>query len=426
MQITKQNNPKVWTPPFKSFSNVNTIVGVGKSSDSDASFSFLDRAYEAGLLMNNTFTFQGVTEDEQYAHLTIGGYNEMDMSTEIDWQNVTTSESAAWMLELSTFSLDGVSLMTPPTPAPADVADGSLADRMAYNETVDYPVMAHFNSGYPFLGVDSAIFDTVNADLKIFRPDVNCGNTPTTANPWGVCYYQDTCDGDIFKGANFTFAFGTNSTFEWPLSSMLVNYTVSSTDYCAIMVQELKQVPFDTDVERHFYFGDIFFKSYVGVFDQESAQIGMAVSSRADPTVTITCPGTSCDPAPEPEPTPPEPTPEPEPTPTPEPEPTPTPEPDPPAPTPTPSDGSSDDHLLWLWIVVGLSVLLLIVLAIAVYYCRKASKKDDLNAIVYAQTPIETDGALIERDIEKSVYSKREKPQISPFADHADIMRETG
>lgn len=271
MQITKQNNPKVWTPPFKSFNNVNSIVGIGKSSSSDASFSFLDRAYEAGLLMNNTFTFQGVTEDEQYAHLTIGGYNEMDMATEVDWQNVTTSESAAWMLEMSTFSIDGISLMTPPVVEPTDVAEGSLADRMASNETVDYTVMAHFNSGYPFLGVDSAIFDTVEADLKLFRPDVDCSNTPTTANPWGVCYYPDTCDSATFKGANFTFAFGTNSTYDWPLSTMLVDYTVSSVDYCAIMVQELKSVPFDTDLERHFYFGDIFFKSYVGVFDQESA-----------------------------------------------------------------------------------------------------------------------------------------------------------
>ena len=64
---------------------MNTIVGIGKSSSSDVSYSFLDRAYEAGLLMNNTFTFQGVSENEKYAHLTIGGYNELDMASEIDW-----------------------------------------------------------------------------------------------------------------------------------------------------------------------------------------------------------------------------------------------------------------------------------------------------------------------------------------------------
>ena len=174
------------------------------------------------------------------------------------------------MLELSTFSLDGTSLMTPPEPVPAptvDVAEGSLADRMASNETVDYPVIAHFNSGYPFLGIDSEIFDIVETDLKLFRPDINCGYTPTTTNPWGVCYYQATCDAATWKGANFTFAFGTNSTFEWPLSSMLVNYTASGSDYCAIMVQELRNMPFNETVERHFYFGDTFFKSYVGVFD---------------------------------------------------------------------------------------------------------------------------------------------------------------
>lgn len=144
---------------------------------------------------------------------------------------------------MSTFSLDGISLMTPP--ATVDVASGSLADRMASNETVDYPVMAHFNSGYPFLGVDSTIFDQVEADLQLFRPDISCSNTISTYNPWGVCNYYDTCDEATWKGANFTFAFGTNSTFEWPLSTMLVNYTVNGYDYCAIMVQEIKNMPFN-------------------------------------------------------------------------------------------------------------------------------------------------------------------------------------
>ena len=166
IQITSQQNPKVWTPPFKSYDNVNTIVGVGKSTDETASYSFLDRAYEAGLLMNNAFTFQGVSVDYEYAHLTIGGYNEADMSSEIDWVDMSTS-SDAWMLELSAFSMDGASLMEPPAtdPVSVDVAEGSLADRMGYNETVTYPVIAHFNSGYPFLGVDENLFDTIEADL---------------------------------------------------------------------------------------------------------------------------------------------------------------------------------------------------------------------------------------------------------------------
>ncbi len=183
-------------------------------------------------------------------------------------------------------------------------------------------------------------------------------------------------------------------------------------------------MPFNETAERHFYFGDTFFKSYVGVFDQESGQMGMAVSSRAPAGVTITCPGTSCDPAPTPEPEPPTPTPEPDP-------PAPTPDPDPPAPTPTPSDGG-DDHLMWLWIVIGLSVLLLIVLAVAVYYCRKAQKKDDLNAIIYAQTPGEATpfkgGNNMERDLEREIYGSQPSGQngMNPFSDHADMMRESG
>ena len=206
---------------------------------------------------------------------------------------------------------------------------------------------------------------------------------------------------------------------------MLIDYTVDSVDYCAVAVQIMPRMPFDETLERHFYFGNTFFKNFVGVFNQTAGQMGMAKSSRAASSVELICPGSSCA---EPEP---EPTPEPEPDPTPEP-PEPTPDPDPtPAPDPTPSD-SGDENLMWLWIVIGLSCLLVIVMAIAVYYCRRAQKSEDLNAILYAQTAggegapmIGHSGDMIAHDIEVDASGKREARK-SHFADHADIMRETG
>ncbi len=165
--------------------------------------------------------------------------------------------------------------------------------------------------------------------------------------------------------------------------------------------------------------------------------MGIAKSSRAADSVVLNCPGDTCkEPEPVPEPTPtPVPGPEPAPEPTPEPEPPePTPTPDPPAPSPTPPD-SSDDTLFWLWIVIGLSSLLVIVVAIAVYYCRRSAKAEELNAIIYSQNTNGGDpqrmleaahsGDMIAQDIEIDASGKREARK-SHFADHADIMRETG
>jgi hypothetical protein len=37
-------------------------------------------------------------------------------------------------------------------------------------------------------------------------------------------------------------------------------------------------MPFDTNKERHFYFGDVFFKNFAGVFDFNQGRLGMALS----------------------------------------------------------------------------------------------------------------------------------------------------
>lgn len=179
---------------------------------------------------------------------------------------------------------------------------------------------------------------------------------------------------------------------------------MSGVDYCAIGIQKITNMPYNETFERNFYFGDFFFKQFVGVFDLENKVMGLAKSVHAEEGTDLICPGTSCEVI----------TPEPEPIPEPEPEPIPpTPTPDPPAPTPTPPDDSSDDHLMWLWIVIGLSALILILLAISMYYFRKSRKQNEFNAMLYAQTPGEK-ADLIGEDVHRT----------SQFQDHEDIMRE--
>lgn len=167
---------------------------------------------------------------------------------------------------------------------------------------------------------------------------------------------------------NLTFAFGTDASFNLPVSSLQIDYTVNSQDYCGIGIQNMKNMKYVWDIatERHFYFGDIFFKQFVGVFDQGNNLLGLAKSNLASTSVEFACAGSACA-----EPSPAPPTPEP-PAPTPDPEPTPDPPtPDPPVPVPVdpvdPEDGG-DDNWMWIWIAIALAILFLIALFLACYY----------------------------------------------------------
>ena len=96
---------------------MNSIIGLGKDTNgSGIAYNFIDRAYEEGLLKYNTYAFQGVTEDEKYAHLTIGGYNAADMDGDIDWYSM--DYETKWKVNITTMTLDSIDLTAAP-PAPA-------------------------------------------------------------------------------------------------------------------------------------------------------------------------------------------------------------------------------------------------------------------------------------------------------------------
>jgi len=184
----------------------------------------------------------------------------------------------------------------------------------------------------------------------LYRPDANCGYN-SESNMWVLCVWEDSCDPTMFGNANWTFAFGSDAAFNLPLSTLLVNYTSGGAAWCALAVQSV-EMPFDMYTERHFYFGDIFYENFAGIFDFNTGKIGMALSKYAPDTVSFDCAGGCVEPEPIPDP------------PTPEPKPVPVPG----------DDSSSDSHLLWLWIVIGLALLILILVLLACYYRKKASR----------------------------------------------------
>jgi len=175
-----------------------------------------------------------------------------------------------------------------PEPTPTDNVDDEFNDGLhkdAVNVDTEFTSYAHFNSGYPFIGVDPYVASLVEEDIKYFRPDVSC-KTSSSKNPWGTCYWPGICQDDIFNGVNLTFAFGTEAEFTLPTSQLMINYTMNSQFYCALAVAEVEDMPTGVDnSERHFWFGDVFFKSFVGVFDIENQKLGMGKSVLAPSTV---------------------------------------------------------------------------------------------------------------------------------------------
>ena len=79
------------------------------------------------------------------------------MSGNIEWFNMTYA--GGWKLNITNITLDHINLMEAP-PAPAEDARYLGADAVTV-----IPSYAHFNSGYPFIGVDEFVGDLIEADL---------------------------------------------------------------------------------------------------------------------------------------------------------------------------------------------------------------------------------------------------------------------
>jgi len=324
------------------------------------------------------------------------------MDGDIEWFNMTEYSSLGWRVPISNMIMDdSVNLLTAPA------SDNDVDDYYLGAEEVSViPSYAHFNTGYPFIGVDENTGEMVESDLQFFRPDITC-KYDVTYNPWNICYYEAACDDNWLPG-NLTFSFGTNmTTFNLPISQLQTNYTVDSgtKTYCSIAIQTLNNMKnvFDITQERHFYFGDIFFKQFVGIFDMANGMLGMAKSRYASsPSVSFTCEGVWCtepkqeeQSTPEP-PTPSDPEPEPQPDP---PEPEPVDPTDPTDPTDPEEGGDSHDDMFWIWIIIGLGILILIAFLFAIYYCMQNQRKGKWAAMQKANSKT-NDGDLIEKDIE--------------------------
>ena len=103
-------------------------------------------------------------DDSKYAHLTIGGYNYQDMAGDIEWFNITeynTDGSTGWRVPISSMFMDrSTNLLTAPT------TDSNADDHyLGADEVTVIPSYAHFNTGYPFIGVDENTGDMIEADL---------------------------------------------------------------------------------------------------------------------------------------------------------------------------------------------------------------------------------------------------------------------
>ena len=91
-------------------------------------------------------------DDTEYAHLTIGGYNYQDIDGNVEWFNMTTSEG--WRVPVTNMTINSdINLLTAPSPTTEDSDDHYLGA----DEVTLITSYGHFNSGYPFIGVDSNV-----------------------------------------------------------------------------------------------------------------------------------------------------------------------------------------------------------------------------------------------------------------------------
>ena len=108
--------------------------------------------------------------------MTIGGYSDQDMNggyEGIEWYenvDVNSVQYDTWMLEITSMNISGTDLLSAPE---SDDSVDSKTERLVNDDTafINY---AHFNTGYPFLGVDENVGAILEADFKAKRPDVDC------------------------------------------------------------------------------------------------------------------------------------------------------------------------------------------------------------------------------------------------------------
>ena len=101
---------------------VQAIIGLGSgdlSTDQYAeTYNIIQRAYEDGLLKNNTYSFQGLAGDQFDASITIGGYSERLFKSDVEWYNLTTPANgdtvSNWRLSFTSFTFNTQDLMEAP------------------------------------------------------------------------------------------------------------------------------------------------------------------------------------------------------------------------------------------------------------------------------------------------------------------------
>lgn len=168
--------------------------------------------------------------------MTIGGYSPSDMvggHEGIEWYKDDVTNAIAdyptWMLPINSMNVTGINLLEAPTTPTG-------TERLV-NDDSAFPCYAHFNTGYPFIGVDENVGALIETELKAKRPDVSC-DYQSSYNTWDICYYREACDYETFK-TNLQFNLGTNTTFVMSLNDLMFDYIYTDYwgnkyDYCGI------------------------------------------------------------------------------------------------------------------------------------------------------------------------------------------------
>ena len=145
--------------------------------------NFIDVAYDQGMIQSKIFSIAGTSNslDQDNSTITFGGYRDEDITGDISYYDSFYSANS-WSIKMDSFDLSGnenAYFPTPYEPYEIDLTDGK-------------PTIAHFNSSYPFLGVDEETYDEFKKllDQAETRSYVSKVTWFVDNNPWNLEYFM--------------------------------------------------------------------------------------------------------------------------------------------------------------------------------------------------------------------------------------------
>lgn len=141
----------------------------------------------------------------------------MDYLGEIEWLNMNENNTSKWVHPVSNLSIDGTNFLNPSEKDP--------------NNTYKW---AHFQTGYPSLGLPADLYSNMTVKLKELIPDISCADPTEGVSSWHGCIIpQTSCDSLTLKDT-LTIQFNNTAVFIIKLTNLMWTVDTESGSDCFV------------------------------------------------------------------------------------------------------------------------------------------------------------------------------------------------